>query len=176
VVFYGVLWAEGANDVLANVFHVPLYTVTWGARVLVIAGPVAAFALARRACLGLQRRDRETLAHGVATGIVAQTPEGGFSEVLRPASERERAVLAAGTAVPALSAARAGGAPGPGGAGLAVRLRAELGAAFAEEAAPAAGPDGPDGERPRAAGPPRETSPGPDRLAGPLSGEQSVGR
>jgi len=39
VVFYGVLWAEGANDVIADQLHVPLYTVTWIARVLVIAGP-----------------------------------------------------------------------------------------------------------------------------------------
>src|SRR5262249_5192704 len=42
VVFYGVLWAEGANDVLADKLQIPLYTVTWIARVLVIVGPVVA--------------------------------------------------------------------------------------------------------------------------------------
>src|SRR5882724_9802802 len=84
VVFYGVLWAEGANDVIADQFHVPLYTVTWIARLLVIAGPVAAYVITRRICLGLQRKDAETLEHGVETGIIRQSPDGGFTEVLRP--------------------------------------------------------------------------------------------
>ena len=33
VVFYGVLWVEGANDVVADKLQIPLYTVTWIARV-----------------------------------------------------------------------------------------------------------------------------------------------
>jgi hypothetical protein len=68
VVFYGVLWAEGANDVIADQFHVPLYTVTWIARVLVIVGPVAVYVITRRICLALQRKDAETLEHGVERG------------------------------------------------------------------------------------------------------------
>jgi len=39
VVFYGVLWAEGANDVIADKLQIPLYTVTWIARVLIFVGP-----------------------------------------------------------------------------------------------------------------------------------------
>src|SRR5580698_5709806 len=39
VVFYGVLWAEGAHDVIADFLSIPLYTVTWIARVLVFVGP-----------------------------------------------------------------------------------------------------------------------------------------
>ncbi|MGH3294757.1 MAG: cytochrome bc1 complex cytochrome b subunit, partial [Trebonia sp.] len=80
VVFYGVLWAEGANDVLADRFQVPLYTVTWIARVLVIVGPVVAYAITRRICLGLQRKDAQTLEHGVETGIIRQWPDGEFTE------------------------------------------------------------------------------------------------
>ena len=138
VVFYGVLWAEGANDVIADHFHVPLYTVTWIARVLVIAGPVAAYVIARRICLGLQRKDAETLERGVETGIVRQSPDGGFTEVLRPVSDEERAVLSAGPAVRALPAPDASGIPAPAGAGPAARLRRRVNAAFTETAAAAA--------------------------------------
>src|SRR6185437_757033 len=135
VVFYGVLWAEGANDVLANAFHVPLYTVTWIARVLVIAGPVAAYALTKRICLGLQRKDAQTLEHGVETGIIRQLPDGGFTEAARPVSDEERAVLAAGPAARPLPAPGPGGVPAPGRAGVIARLRADLNAAYTESAA-----------------------------------------
>jgi ubiquinol-cytochrome c reductase cytochrome b subunit len=159
VVFYGVLWAEGANDVLADDFHVPLYTVTWIARVLVIAGPVAAYVITRRICLGLQRKDAHTLEHGVETGIIRQSPDGGFSEVLRPVSDQERAVLSARRASRALPAADAAGVPAPGGAGVAVRLRTGLNAAFTETAAVAAGTNGhADGEPHRVSSPDADQS------------------
>jgi ubiquinol-cytochrome c reductase cytochrome b subunit len=135
VVFYGVLWAEGANDVLASAFHVPLYTVTWIARVLVIAGPLAAYAVTKRICLGLQRKDAETLEHGVETGIIRQLPDGGFTEAARPVTNEERAVLAARPAAGALPAPDANGVPAPDGAGLMARLRTGLNAAFTESAA-----------------------------------------
>jgi ubiquinol-cytochrome c reductase cytochrome b subunit len=80
VVFYGVLWAEGANDVLADAFQIPLYAVTWVARVLAIVGSVAAYVITRRICLGLQRKDARMLEHGVETGIIRQLPTGGSSK------------------------------------------------------------------------------------------------
>jgi ubiquinol-cytochrome c reductase cytochrome b subunit len=134
VVFYGVLWAEGANDVLADVFHVPLYTVTWIARVLVIAGPVIAYVLTKRICLGLQRKDAETLEHGVETGIIRQLPDGGFTEAARPVTDEERAVLAARTTAGALPAPEADGVPAPGRTGVLARLRIDLNAAYTESA------------------------------------------
>jgi ubiquinol-cytochrome c reductase cytochrome b subunit len=154
VVFYGVLWAEGANDVIADQFHVPLYTVTWIARVLVIAGPVAAYVITRRICLGLQRKDAETLEHGVETGIVRQSPDGGFTEVLRPVSEAERAVLSARQEIPALPAADDNGVPAPAGAGVLARLRVGAHSAFAETAviAPEANGHASNGEHHPAAG------------------------
>jgi ubiquinol-cytochrome c reductase cytochrome b subunit len=106
VVFYGVLWVEGANDVVADKLQIPLYTVTWIARVLVFVGPAVAFFATRRICLGLQRKDRELLEHGLETGIIRQMPNGEFIEVHRPVSEESRAVLEAKKA-PALM-------PGPG--------------------------------------------------------------
>jgi len=135
IVFYGVLWAEGANDVLAGVFHVPLYTVTWIARVLVLAGPPAAYAVTKRVCLGLQRKDAQTLEHGVETGIIRQLPSGEFIEEERPVTDEERAVLAARPAAGALPAPEAGGVPAPGRAGVIARLRTGLNAAYTESAA-----------------------------------------
>ena len=125
VVFYGVLWAEGANDVLAGQFHVPLYTVTWIARVLVIAGPAGAYVITRRICLALQRKDAETLEHGVETGIIRQSPDGEFTEVLRPVTDEERAVLSARSPPRALPAADANGVPSGAVAGLMGKLRVE---------------------------------------------------
>ncbi len=93
VVFYGVLWAEGANDVISDKLQIPLYTVTWISRVLVIVGPVIAFFLTRRICLGLQAKDREQLEHGIESGIIRQAPNGKFEEISDPLSEEERAVL-----------------------------------------------------------------------------------
>src|SRR6201996_985911 len=43
ITFYGVLWAEGANDVIADKLQVPLYTITWIARVLVFVGPALGY-------------------------------------------------------------------------------------------------------------------------------------
>ena len=43
VTFYGLLWAAAANDQIAYHLQIPLYTVTWIFRVLVLAGPALAF-------------------------------------------------------------------------------------------------------------------------------------
>src|SRR5579859_3846870 len=48
IVFYAVLWLEGANDVIADYLSVPLYTITWIARVLVFVGPAVGFVVTRR--------------------------------------------------------------------------------------------------------------------------------
>jgi ubiquinol-cytochrome c reductase cytochrome b subunit len=135
VVFYGVCWAEGANDVIADKLQIPLYTITWIARVLVFVGPVAAFFITKRICLGLQRKDRETLLHGYETGIVRQLPNGEFIEVHRPVNEEGRVVLESKT-VPALMPAPGSedpnGVPAPASRGLLGKARARANRAFAE--------------------------------------------
>ncbi|WP_067468196.1 cytochrome bc1 complex cytochrome b subunit [Actinomadura macra] len=83
IVFYGVLWAAGGNDVLAARFHVSLFWTTWFFRGAVVLGPVLAYIVAYRICVGLQRRDLGLVQHGLETGVVRQSPEGGFSEVER---------------------------------------------------------------------------------------------
>ena len=135
VVFYGVLWAEGANDVIADYTQIPLYTVTWIARVLVFVGPAIAFYVTRRICIGLQRKDRELLEHGLETGIIRQLPNGEFIEVHRPLDEEERAPLEA-KKVPALMPAPQSedenGVPSPQVHGALGRARAIANRAFAE--------------------------------------------
>jgi ubiquinol-cytochrome c reductase cytochrome b subunit len=135
VVFYGVLWAEGANDVIADYTQIPLYTVTWIARVLVFVGPAVAFVVTRRICLGLQRKDNELLEHGLETGIIRQLPDGEFIEVHRPLTEEELAPLQA-KKVPALLPAPGSedenGLPSPRARGALGRARAIANRAFAE--------------------------------------------
>jgi ubiquinol-cytochrome c reductase cytochrome b subunit len=84
ITFYGVLWAAAGNDVIADRFDVSLFATTWFFRAAVLAGPVVAFAVTRRICLGLQRRDRALLEHGVETGIILRAPSGAYTERVRP--------------------------------------------------------------------------------------------
>ena len=133
--FYGVLWTEGANDVIADKLHIPLYTITWIARVLVFAGPVLAYVITRRVCLSLQRKDREELLHGYESGIVRQLPNGEFTEVHKPVDEEKRVILEA-KPVPALlpgpGAEDVNGVPATSARGTIGRLRARANRAFAE--------------------------------------------
>ncbi len=93
VVFYGIMWLEGANDLIADHLQISLYTTTEFARYAVFIGPVVAFFLTRRICIGLQRRDASMITHGVESGIIQQLPNGGFIEVERPLSEEELAAM-----------------------------------------------------------------------------------
>jgi len=135
VVFYGVLWAEGANDVIADKLQIPLYTVTWISRVLIFAGPVFTYIITKRVCLGLQRKDKETLLHGYESGIIRQLPNGEFIEVHKPVSEEARAVLEAKKVpalLPAPSSEDQNGVPAPAARGVLGKARAVANRAFAE--------------------------------------------
>jgi ubiquinol-cytochrome c reductase cytochrome b subunit len=125
VVFYGVLWLEGANDVIADHFNVPLYLTTEIARVAIFVLPAAAYIITKRICLGLQRKDAHLLAHGVETGIIRQLPNGEFIEETRPVSADARAVLESRPTYPALPAGGESGegVPAPGMRGAMGRLR-----------------------------------------------------
>src|SRR5580700_9827526 len=54
--WYLILLLEGANDVIANAFQIPLYTVTWISRVAFFVVPVGAYFATKRICLALQRK------------------------------------------------------------------------------------------------------------------------
>jgi ubiquinol-cytochrome c reductase cytochrome b subunit len=136
--FYGVMWAESANDIIADQFKIPLYTLTWIARVMVVVGPVLAFFITRRVCLGLQRRDADALAHGMETGIIRQLPTGEFVEEHRPLTEEERAPLEAKSVPDVMpepgvdSGSDGNGVPSPVTSGLGGRARVIANRAFAE--------------------------------------------
>jgi ubiquinol-cytochrome c reductase cytochrome b subunit len=93
VTCYGVLWAAGGNDVLAERFHIPLFWTTWFFRFAVFLGPVIAGYAAYRMCLGLQRRERHIIEHGVETGIIKLLPNGEYIEIERPPAPEELAPI-----------------------------------------------------------------------------------
>lgn len=93
VTFYGLLWAGGGNDIIATHFHVSLNQVTWFLRFAVFIGPVIAFMITKRICLSLQRADRERVLHGSESGVIVQSPAGGFSEPHAPISTDEAFTL-----------------------------------------------------------------------------------
>jgi ubiquinol-cytochrome c reductase cytochrome b subunit len=145
VTFYGLLWLIGGNDLIARFFDIQLYWITWFGRVAVIIGPVIAYFVAKRICLGLQRKDRELLVHGVESGIVVMQPQGEFIEVSRPVSEEARAVLTSRKELPELPSAQGAdenGVPAPGTRGVMGRLRVRLHHVFAEDIPLADGHDG----------------------------------
>ena len=85
VTFYGLLWAAAANDQIAYHLQIPLYTVTWFFRVLVLAGPGLAFGITRVICHALAGRRREEERHGRETGRIVMNPQGGYTEIREPA-------------------------------------------------------------------------------------------
>jgi ubiquinol-cytochrome c reductase cytochrome b subunit len=93
ITFYGLLWLAGSNDILSETFSIELYVTTYVFRVLIIVGPIAAFIITKRICLGLQRRDREILEHGYESGTIQQLPSGEFVEVHKHSSPETVHVL-----------------------------------------------------------------------------------
>ncbi len=108
VTFYGVLWAAGANDIIATQLHLRLNQITYAGRAAVVVLPVIAFVVARRWCLSLQRADDRRLAHGYETGVITRSPDGYYSERHAPVSSArahaiataERSVLLPGDSPP----------------------------------------------------------------------------
>ncbi|MGH3498188.1 MAG: cytochrome bc1 complex cytochrome b subunit [Nocardioidaceae bacterium] len=80
VTFYGILWIAGGNDIIATQFHMSIYAITWFCRVAVFVGPVIAFLVTKRICIGLQRADRDRVLHGYESGVILRSPDGGYSE------------------------------------------------------------------------------------------------
>ena len=88
ITLYGLLWAAAANDEIAYHLQISLYTVTWVFRVLVLVAPVLAFALTRMIRHAVEARRRDEAEHGIETGRIAMTPDGGFAEIREQAGSR----------------------------------------------------------------------------------------
>jgi ubiquinol-cytochrome c reductase cytochrome b subunit len=82
--FYGVAMISGANDIIADKFHISVNAMVWGGRISLVLLPAVAYYVTVRICLGLQQHDREVLAHGIETGVIRRRPDGGFVEVHQP--------------------------------------------------------------------------------------------
>ena len=132
VAFYGLLWLAGGNDILADRFHVSLYATTWFFRFAVIIGPILAYVVTKRVCVGLQRSDAAELDHGVESGIIKMMPSGEFVEVHEPVKEEAEAVLRAKQTPLALESAERdeNGIPSPSARGPLGRARKALNNAF----------------------------------------------
>jgi len=89
VTFYGVLWAGASTDLIATNFQMSLNQVLVAMQILLIIGPVIAYWVTKRACLSLQRKDREMVLHGRETGRIVRLPHGEFIEVHEPVDEYE---------------------------------------------------------------------------------------
>jgi ubiquinol-cytochrome c reductase cytochrome b subunit len=89
MVFFGALWGAGSADIIATHFQLGVESVVGFFQCVVVLGPFAAFSLARRICLGLERRERETVELGYETGRIVRMPGGAFVEVREPLSRTE---------------------------------------------------------------------------------------
>ena len=89
VTFYAVLWAGASTDLIAINFQMSLNHVLTAMQILLIIGPIIAYWITKRACLALQRKDREIALHGRETGRVVRLPHGEYIEVHEPVDEYE---------------------------------------------------------------------------------------
>jgi ubiquinol-cytochrome c reductase cytochrome b subunit len=92
---YGLLWAAGGNDILADKFHISLNAITYFMRAAIFILPPIIFIITKRWCISLQRHDNDVLLHGYETGIIMRSPEGAYSEKHHPISEERAYTLTA---------------------------------------------------------------------------------
>ncbi|MFF9145408.1 cytochrome bc complex cytochrome b subunit [Streptomyces sp. NPDC014861] len=86
---YMIMLVGGGNDLWATHFHLSINSITWFVRIFFFAGPVIAFVITKRICLGLQRRDKDKVLHGRESGIIKRLPHGEFVEIHEPLSQGE---------------------------------------------------------------------------------------
>jgi ubiquinol-cytochrome c reductase cytochrome b subunit len=89
IAWYVVLLIGGGNDLVATHFNLSINDITYFVRVGFFVVPIATFFLARRICLGLQRRDKQKVLHGRESGIIKRLPHGEFVEIHEPLSQEQ---------------------------------------------------------------------------------------
>jgi ubiquinol-cytochrome c reductase cytochrome b subunit len=89
VTFYAVLWAGASTDLLATNFKLSLNQVLVSMQIMLIVLPILGYIITKRACLALQRKDREIVLHGRETGRIIRMPHGEYIEVHEPLEEFE---------------------------------------------------------------------------------------
>ena len=127
ITFYGILWLLGANDEISANFHISLFALSIFGRFAIFLGPALAYLITYRICLGLQRSDVEVLAHGVESGVIVRSPEGGYSEIHTAPAEDIAEHLRGKKPIPMLPAEADGeGIPPKGLRGPLGRIRAKM--------------------------------------------------
>jgi len=90
ITFYILLLIAGGNDILAVLLRLSINDITMTLRVLVFVLPPIVYWVTKRICLGLQRKDRESVLHGRETGTIVRTETGEHFEVHEPLDEFTR--------------------------------------------------------------------------------------
>ena len=90
ITFYAVLWAAASSDIIATHFHLTMEGVIHALQALLILGPIIAYFVTKRICIGLQKKDREIALHGFESGRIVRLPGGEYIEVHQPVDEYER--------------------------------------------------------------------------------------
>ncbi|MBC7591976.1 MAG: ubiquinol-cytochrome c reductase cytochrome b subunit [Salinibacterium sp.] len=90
VTFYAVLWAAASSDLLATHFRLSIEGVIHSCQVLLILGPIIAYFVTKRICIGLQKKDREIALHGFESGRIVRLPGGEYIEVHEQLDEYQR--------------------------------------------------------------------------------------
>ncbi|MDR7380790.1 cytochrome b [Promicromonospora iranensis] len=84
-----ILALAGSNDLIALQFRLSINAITWFFRILFFVGPVFAYYITKRICLGLQRKDREIVLHGHESGRIVEHVTGEYVEIHVPPSPEE---------------------------------------------------------------------------------------
>jgi ubiquinol-cytochrome c reductase cytochrome b subunit len=90
VTFYAVLWAAASSDLIATHFGLTIEGVITTLQYLLIFGPIVAYLVTKRICLGLMKKDREIALHGYESGRIVRLPGGEYIEVHEQLSDYER--------------------------------------------------------------------------------------
>ena len=77
-------------DLIATHFRLTVEGVITVLQVLFFVGPVVAYFVTKRICVGLQKKDREIALHGFESGRIVRLPGGEYVEVHEQLSDYER--------------------------------------------------------------------------------------
>jgi ubiquinol-cytochrome c reductase cytochrome b subunit len=90
VTFYAVLWAAASSDLIATHFGLTIEGVILSLQILLIIGPIIAYLVTKRMCIGLMKKDREIALHGYESGRIVRLPGGEYIEVHEQLTDYER--------------------------------------------------------------------------------------
>ena len=90
VTFYAVLWASASSDLIATHFKVTMEGTIHTLQALLFLGPVIAYLVTKRVCIGLMKKDREIALHGFESGRIVRLPGGEYIEVHEQLDDYER--------------------------------------------------------------------------------------